>query len=114
MRLIFSQTDVKAQFLTQWSTKYVPAIITYGRSCSKKKIADCLTSLDELGWLNVASIIGSLIDSTPLFFILYNYADDTSKQLVALKVISEALGKGLQSLRFIYEEYSVSFYHYSL
>lgn len=49
MRLIFSQSDVKSLFLTQWLAKYVPAIIAYGKKSSKKKVTSHLSSLDELG-----------------------------------------------------------------
>lgn len=35
--------------MTQWLTKYVPAIIAYGEKSCKKKVAGYLSSLDELG-----------------------------------------------------------------
>ena len=36
------------------------------------------------------------------------YPDDISMQLIALKVLSTALGNGNQSLCYIYEQYEVS------
>ena len=38
--------------------------------------------------------------------------DDVSKQLVALKILAESLEKGVKSLCYLYEEYSVSYFIY--
>lgn len=42
------------------------------------------------------------VNLVPILFI-----DETSKQLAALKILSEALGKGKETLYYLYEEYKV-------
>ena len=42
-------SSVKAHFISQWQTQFVPAIISYAEKSSKKNIRDCLLDLDESG-----------------------------------------------------------------
>lgn len=49
MGLINGNDDIKAAFLQNWITKYIPAIISYGQSSSKKNVRDCLKNLDVTG-----------------------------------------------------------------
>lgn len=49
MGLIFGNLHVKTHFLSQWSTKYVPAILSYGEKSAKKSVARQLTDMDEAG-----------------------------------------------------------------
>ena len=48
MGLIYDQCDIRVEFLKQWS-KFVPAILSYGGSNSKKNFRKLLKDLDETG-----------------------------------------------------------------
>lgn len=100
MGIIFGD-DIKTKFLTQWSTN-VPAIITYGESTGKKPVNSILRDLEKTGWYTVNIIMYMM--SPAIFFL----PDDTSMQVSSLKIISLSLAKGLQSLKFLYDEYNVS------
>ena len=62
MGLINDQPDVRAQFLKQWS-KFIPAIIAYGDSSSKRRVCSHVYDLDECGT--------STNCSTILFFFFF-------------------------------------------
>ena len=99
MGLIFGKASIKSFFISQWA-KYVPAIILYGEKNKKKNMSKYLEFLDD-GELTV------LHSFHLCYSIIMIYIDDTSKQLVALRILAECLGKGGQSLCYLYEEYEV-------
>ena len=96
--LICGKSDVKAQFLTRWSNEYVPAILTYGRRSTKKAFpARWWTWRKQVIRLYIAIyVMSSCI-----------IVDQTSKEVTALKILSECLAKGRVSLCYVYEEYTV-------
>lgn len=50
--LIVGNSGIKAHFLTQWMTKFVPAILSYGENHSKRAVFHQLAGLDQTGtWL---------------------------------------------------------------
>ncbi len=48
MGLIVGQADVKTRFLQKWSN-YVPAILSYGETSTKKSVSRHLAGLEETG-----------------------------------------------------------------
>lgn len=82
--LVVTDSDVKGNFLNRWSSKYVPAILSYGEKSTKKSITKIMKDLDK--------------------------TDDVSRELVALKVLCQSLStaKEKDTLCYIYEEYPTS------
>ena len=48
--LILGKSNAKGAFLSEWSTKYVPAIVSYGEKSRKTAFADLITSMHECQW----------------------------------------------------------------
>lgn len=80
-----------------WNT-YVQAILQYAEKSRKKNISAKLVDVNEEGENSVMYVIDSII------YLI----DETSQHVVALKILAESLGKGQQSLCYLYDEYSVS------
>ena len=114
MCLIFGKDDIKSLFRVNWITRFMPAILAYAKKSGKKKVSSKLANLDETGEesteliskLCVIIMWHSYCTEKCLFW--YLPADVTSRQVVALRVLGECLGKGEQSLCYLYEEYMVS------
>ena len=79
--LILDKSDAKQMFITEWSTKFVPAIISYGEKLGKPAIISARQA-------NMITII-----------------DDTSHQVTALKVLARSFA---YRRSFMHEEYDVS------
>ena len=47
--LLLGKSDAKRTFVTQWNTKYVPAIITYGEKLRKSGISEIISSMTSSG-----------------------------------------------------------------
>ena len=101
--LILGKADAKSAFLSEWNTKYVPAIVSYGEKSRKTAITDLITSMNSSGecfhFVNLALL------SYTMFV-----TDETSRQLTALKVLSKCFGyrQLKDNLPFVYEEHNVS------
>ena len=54
-RLILGKSDAKGTFITEWNTKYVPAIISYGEKSRKGAITSVVTSMKPTGKLSTFS-----------------------------------------------------------
>ena len=95
----------------------MPAILAYAKKSGKKKVSSKLVNLDETGEesteliskLCVIIMWHSYCTEKCLFW--YLPADVTSRQVVALRVLGECLGKGEPSLCYLYEEYMVRGLH---
>ena len=60
--LILGKGDAKGDFLLEWSTKYVPAIISYGEKSRKTAIVDLIASMKASGKYIIKYIILILHD----------------------------------------------------
>ena len=49
MTLIFGEADLKIQFHIRWTTKFMPAILQYGKKSTNKSVAKQLAELDKGG-----------------------------------------------------------------
>ena len=49
--LILGKSNAKTDFITEWCSKYVPAIISYGQKCGKRAISSIIDDLNEHGKL---------------------------------------------------------------
>lgn len=47
--LILGKAHAKSDFIAEWCTKYVPAIISYGQTCGKRAISTIIEDLNEHG-----------------------------------------------------------------
>ena len=47
--LILGQSKAKQDFVTEWCTKYIPAVISYGKRSTKHAIEEILEKLDTAG-----------------------------------------------------------------
>ncbi|XP_065907919.1 uncharacterized protein [Dysidea avara] len=82
MCLIMNKTILKEKFVHHWVEVYVSAIIEYGTASTKKALR---TLMKEL---------------------VVDREDDVVMQLIALKVLATALGKGDKSLIYLYKEHN--------
>ena len=62
MGLIVDHSDVKAHFVREWR-RFLPAIISYGKTCTDKRIKEILCSLTDGG---ECSEWAWVISNTPL------------------------------------------------
>ena len=44
---ILGCSDIKAKFMSRWTSKYVPAILSYAEKHSKKNVFGLLADLDD-------------------------------------------------------------------
>ena len=49
--LILGKSDAKQMFVSEWSTKFVPAIISYGEKLGKTAITDIIKAMKTSGKL---------------------------------------------------------------
>lgn len=77
--LITGNEDSRGTFLSQWK-KFYCATLLYGQNSGRKGISSVIKEVDE--------------------------DDEVSQQVCALKVLAISVGKGLDSLIYIYEEYN--------
>ena len=47
--LILGKAHAKKDFIAEWFTKYVPAIISYGQKCGKRAMSTIIDDLNEHG-----------------------------------------------------------------
>lgn len=47
--LIVGKNNAKKDFTTEWCSKYVPAVISYGQKCGKRAISTIIDDLNEHG-----------------------------------------------------------------
>ena len=47
MGLVVGNERIKSKFLSQWTTKYIPAILMYGKKVMRKNIARHVMNVDE-------------------------------------------------------------------
>ena len=98
--LILGRSNAKQAFISEWCTKYIPAIISYGERTTKCAIREILEELYAAGKMFI--VITQLSELT--FYLLY--IDEISKQKVALKILGKcfAVRSGKDYLSFIYQE----------
>ena len=83
MELIIGKSAIKSSFSDKWS-RFVPAILLYGESGKKTKRFK-LNDVDEAGVLNEICLYHNYV----CFHL--DFADETAKQIAALKILSECL-----------------------
>lgn len=60
-------------------------------------------------WVHNTPVLNGLTCEHMQIDCILPFLDDTSRQLTAMKILAECLGKGKQPLCYLYEEYSVCF-----
>ena len=51
LSLIVGKSGAKQMFISEWSTKFVPAIISYGEKLGKPAITDIISAMETSGKL---------------------------------------------------------------
>ena len=54
--LILGKSSAKQAFISEWCTKYVPAIISYGERNTKRAIREILEHLNNAGEMSIVSL----------------------------------------------------------
>ena len=83
--------------MSQWK-KFYCAILLYGQNSGKKGISSVMKEVDEDGEFQIVHVMFT--------WIVHPIADEISQQVCALKVLAISVGKGHDSLVYIYEEYN--------
>ena len=82
--------------MSQWK-KFYHAILLYGHNIGKKGICSVMKEVDEDGEFQKVHVM--------FMCISHPNADEISQQVCALKVLAISVGKGHDSIIYIYEEY---------
>ena len=61
LSLILGKSDAKQMFISEWNTKYVPAIISYGEKLGKAAISDIISAMNSSGKLILATVNHALL-----------------------------------------------------
>ena len=106
--LILGKSNAKVDFTSEWNTKYVPGIITYGQQSGKKAINSVTHDVDMAGMF-LYTLAGYKLLS------LFYATDDFKRQEAALRVLGRcfAYRSNKDVLNSFFEEYDVSIYIYS-